>query len=442
VVYKVYQVEEMPTVIVEQLPERLSEYRKTAETIVTYEEDGKVLSYLIVYRHRMHSEAFYLKYDMIQSDMTKEMYTNLFIHFQPDRVQENFIVSTENVPKALLDFLAEQRFFEMHRTYEKYFHIDTLISLSPITYDVQSTHSFSLKKEDISELVSIYEYTHRLNPSKKLSESQWFNIIKEDLDESASVLIRSKEGNVAGYILIYNGQASDDKEIGWCYFRDEVTRKSLVRIFARKLEKMKRNGVLNILIEADTSDRYAYGLFERILRRQLADTYTFMRLNDANIEMKDIEYEDYAVVNEWQKDKEFCESNHWDTAGDTETMKNWWINILKQQSPEFKRYKICLNHKMVGYIDQYTSDHSIEMGLAIGDKDARNNGLGTMCLSQLTMKALLQHPSKRVIAITDQKNTASQRMLIKAGYKFEHNIDQDECLYVFERYKDGKQLSI
>jgi RimJ/RimL family protein N-acetyltransferase len=439
--YKIYQIGEIPTDIEKQLPESSLEYRKTVEIVTTYEEGRKVLSALIAYRNDMHPDALYLKYEMIQDDMDKKIYTDLFIKLRQNKSQKNFIISTENMTKTLLAFLADQGFFEMQRTYEKYFHIDTLISLSPMTYNVQSSHSFSVNQDDVSELVHVYEYTHRLNPPKQLSEPQWLNLITEDLDEDFSVLIRNNGGNVTGYILVYNGDAFDDKEIGWCYFKDEKTRKSLVNIFSRKLEEMKRNGVLNILIEADTSNRYTYGLFERALRRQLADTYTFICLSDSNIEIRDIEYEDYVAVNAWQKDKEFCESNHWDMDNDIETMKNWWMNILKQQSPEFKRYKICVNHKMVGYIDQYTSDHSIEMGLAIGDKDTRNNGIGTMCLSQLTMEASLQHHSKRIIAITDQKNMASQRMLTKAGYKFEKNIDKDDCLYVFERYKDGNQLS-
>lgn len=433
--YERYIKEEISTAVTAQLPEKLLKAAERPDAIIIYKEEGKVLGCLVSYRNNIHPNALYLKYDIDEAVNTSDIYSGLFDQLISIVNEENYIISAETVTASFLSFLVTNRFFEWRRTYKKFFHIDTLNTLYSTAYGIDKNDTFELREKDIETLKRVYEYTHRLNPPKELEVEEWKEIIERNLDKTSSLLLRDTDENLNGYIFIYHGESSQDKKIGECYFKDESAKQLLLQSFAKKLETMKREGVLNILVKSETNDYYASDLFDRLFKRQQADLYTFINTKNINFELDDIEYKDYLTVHNWRKDKVFSEINHWSMIEGISTTKKWWKRIIGQQSESFQRKKINVNGEMVGYVDYYIEGESIEIGIAVGQKEYRDNGLGTVCLNYCAMRLVHQNPSKRVVSITASTNNAAQRMLSKAGFKYESDIDNDGYLYAFERYK-------
>ena len=64
------------------------------------------------------------------------------------------------------------------------------------------------------------------------------------------------------------------------------------------------------------------------------------------------------------------------------------------------------------------SNHRAEIGYWLV-KEARNQGVGTAAVELLTEFGLMTMGFRRIDALVDNRNEASKRLLIKAGYEFE-----------------------
>lgn len=144
------------------------------------------------------------------------------------------------------------------------------------------------------------------------------------------------------------------------------------------------------------------------------------------IEFRPINMSQVDDLYTWSQDREFCFANDWprnQTIGD---ISSWWEHVIQQQSRGFKRQAIYYRDIMIGYFDiVHHEDSIIELGIAIGHREFRKVGLGTLIFSKITKEASIEYPGMKIIAITQSSNIAAQRMMIKSGY-MKSNGSQDE----------------
>lgn len=77
--------------------------------------------------------------------------------------------------------------------------------------------------------------------------------------------------------------------------------------------------------------------------------------------------------------------------------------------------------QLAGIISLHSIDfanHRAEIGYWLV-KEARNKGIGTAAVELLTEYGLMTMGFRRIDALVDNRNEASKRLLIKAGYEFE-----------------------
>lgn len=92
---------------------------------------------------------------------------------------------------------------------------------------------------------------------------------------------------------------------------------------------------------------------------------------------------------------------------------------------------------MIGYIDQYNRENEIEIGIAIGDQRYRGNGIGTEIFNGYAMALSERYKNKRITACVEKGNKPLKRMLIKSGFKYDSN-SEDEYVYIFDRHCNEK----
>lgn len=300
----------------------------------------------------------------------------------------------------------------------------------------QFSNPFMLSDQLVNKWYETYKKTHKVNPVKSFNLEEFKERLVEDLDFENSIVIFNTQSEIIAYALIYD-DSKDTKEIGYVYFKNNTSKQQLLEVLFTRLRFLNNIGIHRIVTEVDTTDKYAYEIFGSLIddttayMKTLIYKYKMTKLSSRNIRHDDINY----VLN-WSKDIHFCLSNGWPLNRTNEAVIEWWNYVIESQADNFQRKMLLSNKTIIGYYDLYThNDNIIELGIAIGDKNFRNKGYGSLLFSKITAEVSRKYPLKDIIAITDKTNIVAQRMIIKSGYRLENSdkyrsyITNDELVY-------------
>ena len=137
----------------------------------------------------------------------------------------------------------------------------------------------------------------------------------------------------------------------------------------------------------------------------------------SHIRLKSITKDDFISVLSWSQDEGFCLANDWEINKDYDELFNWWLNCVNDERLDFIRLGIEYKDKIVGYADLTSiSDHTAEIGMAIGDSALWGQGLGHAAALHI-----LDYGSKELginifYAETMEDNLRSQGLLKKLGF--------------------------
>jgi len=335
----------------------------------------------------------------------------------------------------------EYGFIECRRTYDVNIDINSLVNYFEeySSNDNQvSRHSFVLSDNLIIKWYETYKQTHKVNPIKDFNLEEFKLSLSDNLDFENSIVILNQNLEIIAYALIYN-VSDHTKEIGYVYFENYHSKMKLSKELLLHMHFLKDLGIKTIMTEIDNTDQYAYELFSSFIDNNISFMKTLIYKNEMKqFSTKTIEYNDLKYVLNWSKDKQFCLLNDWPLNRTKEEITEWWKSVIKLQSDTFKREMLVSNDIVVGYYDLYKYDnHTLELGMAIGDKAHRNKGYGSLLFSKITGETRKQYPEKNIIAITHETNIASRRMLIKSGYELKNQvkkhdyIEEEELLFEF-----------
>lgn len=318
-------------------------------------------------------------------------------------------------------------FIEFRRTYEQDIETDDLIEfVSAYKYN-DAFITFSLDDALIKKSYEVYQQTHKANPVKEMSLEEWKTHLIPDLDYDHSIVIKDKEMIVA-YLLMYDAGDSS-KDIGYIYYRDNESKEKLYSMLYMKLIRLKELSIKEISLEVDNTDRYAYDFFESILIH--SDTYMRTLILSEQVEgitIKPIDMTQVVYLYEWSKDREFCISNDWPQEQSIQDISKWWSNVINTQSDSFQRQTIYYKNLMIGYYDiVHYDDNIIELGIAIGERKAREVGLGSLIFSKITQEISYRYPNKNIVGITRHSNLPAQRMMIKSGYVRQNDLRETKA---------------
>lgn len=330
-------------------------------------------------------------------------------------------------------------FIEFRRTYDLNIELNRLLNCffeNKENIVQRASTPFTLSNQLIKKWYEIYKKTHKVNPVKSFNLEEFKEKLAEGLDFENSIVIFNTQCEIIAYALIYD-DSKDTKEVGYVYFKDTKSKQQLLEILFNRLIYLNNKGIHSIVTEVDTTDKYAYEIFGAFIDDSTAYMKTLIyKSKMTKLSSRNIEHDDINYVLNWSKDIHFCLSNGWPLNRTNEAIFEWWNYVIESQSDSFQRKMLVSNKTIIGYYDLYIhNDNIIELGIAIGDKNFRNKGYGSLLFSKITAEVSRKYPSKDIIAITDKTNIVAQRMIIKSGYRVENSdkykpyITNNELVY-------------
>lgn len=136
-----------------------------------------------------------------------------------------------------------------------------------------------------------------------------------------------------------------------------------------------------------------------------------------SLTLRPLKLDDFPQVLLWNQDPLFCEVNEWPLNRDKVLLHNWWKQCVETNKSDFHRIGIEWNNRLIGYVDfADMTEHSAELGIAIGDSSLWQKGLGSAALTQALEFGKTEFKIHNYIAETHVSNTRAQNMLIRLGF--------------------------
>lgn len=157
------------------------------------------------------------------------------------------------------------------------------------------------------------------------------------------------------------------------------------------------------------------------------------RVAHTNLTLRPLKLTDFPQVLLWNQDALFCEMNEWPLRREETALLGWWKQYVETHRPEFHRIGIEWNDRLIGYIDfAEMTDHSAELGIAIGDSTLWQKGLGSKALLLAMEFGKLEFNVYNYTAETRVSNIYAQKMLTRLG--FQKIKEQNDSLYYVLHY--------
>lgn len=133
--------------------------------------------------------------------------------------------------------------------------------------------------------------------------------------------------------------------------------------------------------------------------------------------LRSLELTDFSQVLLWNDDALFCEVNEWPLRREETALHEWWKQCVENNRPEFHRIGIEWNDRLIGYIDfANMTEHSAELGIAIGDSSLWQKGLGSKAIELALEYGRKKFKVQMYTAETHVSNIRAQKMLRKLGF--------------------------
>ena len=159
-----------------------------------------------------------------------------------------------------------------------------------------------------------------------------------------------------------------------------------------------------------------------------------MVINPNEIHFRQLKLEDFHTVLIWSKDERFCEANGWQKNRDPIESLQWWKHCVTNQQKDFIRLGIEYKNKLIGYADlAEITNNSAEIGIAIGESNLWNVGIGTQTLKKLMNYATEQLGVTIFYGETHETNQRSRKMMEKLGFTEESRIGSE--IYIGKEVK-------
>lgn len=150
-----------------------------------------------------------------------------------------------------------------------------------------------------------------------------------------------------------------------------------------------------------------------------------------SLTLRPLKLYDFPQVLLWNQDPLFCEVNEWPLCREETALHEWWKQCVENNRPGFHRIGIEWSNRLIGYVDfADMTEHSAELGIAIGDSSLWQKGLGSAALAQALEFGKTEFKIHNYIAETHVSNTRAQNMLIRLGFhKTSEEISNDYWHY-------------
>lgn len=245
---------------------------------ITCEKNNILIGFLYYTNNYFHPYSIYLHFKFLIKNPGVDLLNEMFNLLKMKVPNFNYILNLEPHYPFYIDFINDNNFMEIRKTYEPEVSIDQLIC----HYKYINSHSISINSpfvitdKLVYKVQDTYRSTHVVNPLGKISMQEWKTVIKKNLDIENSVVIYDENNEITAYMLIFH-ETESIKEIGWVYYRDKAAKTHLLKQFNFTLYRLKNSGIKTIGLEVDNTDTYAYDLFSPFVDHKDPSLITYMK---------------------------------------------------------------------------------------------------------------------------------------------------------------------
>src|SRR5699024_3674331 len=234
--------------------------------IISCKVNSTLIAILSYTKNYFHPYSLELHFKFFESVNDSQILNFMFNKLKSELANSNFILKLESDDTIYNEFILNNNFREIRKTYEPELSITTMLEY----YKCSTSHphynkqSFTMTNNLVVKVYEVYKSTHRANPVGNIGMEEWKNIISKDLDLNHSIVIYSCTNEVIAYLFIFD-YSKDKKDVGWIYFKNETAKNLLLDRFINILYQLQETGISSLCFEIDNTDPYSSELFAPFL---------------------------------------------------------------------------------------------------------------------------------------------------------------------------------
>lgn len=240
------------------------------------EEENILIGYLYYTNNHFHPYSLYIHFKFLIKNPDVDILSRMFSELQGNAPDFNYILNLEHHYPFYRDFIKNNDFIEIRKTYEPEVPIDNLICHYKYIDSLSVYSSFVITDKLVYKVQDVYRSTHLANPLGEINLQEWTTVITNNLDIENSIVIYNENNDITAYLFIFH-ESESVKEIGWVYFKNDVAKRHLLKQFKTALFRFKKSGIKTISLEVDNTDKYAYELFSSFLIHAEPSLITYMK---------------------------------------------------------------------------------------------------------------------------------------------------------------------
>lgn len=234
---------------------------------VTCEGEDEILAYLYYSLTPHHPSAPYLRFAVLDQSVDAEAILEMYEKLKSTLPLSDLILEIHRNHNLYEKLITTYDFEEFRKTYEGEVEISEMVShFNADSSEGNNGESVFEVSESLLDLFrKVYESVHDIIPLRGMTLAEWKELITDDLNFENSIVIYDEDEAVTAYMLIYeNDEAAVD--VGYVYYSGSEVKRRLTSAFRQTLDKLQEDGYEFINLEVDTTDEYAYGLFNAFVK--------------------------------------------------------------------------------------------------------------------------------------------------------------------------------
>lgn len=261
-----------------ELDQNLNEIPPSTGMVVSCKINDKLIALLTYTKNNFHPNSIILHFTFFRDFNDSEIMNTMFKKLKAKVPTSNYILKLETQNRIYNEFISNNNFDEMRKTYEPDISITTIINYFK-SYDSQHNYHPSkliLNNNLLTKVFDVYKSTHRVNPVGNIDQNKWRNTVSKDLDFNHSIAVHNKRNEITAFLLIFD-YLEDKKEVGWVYFKNNAMKTQLLNQFVSMLYRLQESGITSLCFEIDTTDLYSYELFSPFLINEAPNLITYKK---------------------------------------------------------------------------------------------------------------------------------------------------------------------
>ncbi|SFB42411.1 GNAT family N-acetyltransferase [Clostridium frigidicarnis] len=259
----------------------------TVKTLVAINRN-KIIGVASLWENKIHKDSIYIGIHLLEKFRHKGLGTSLFSQLLEFNHKKQYQCSLWSYNNIGLKFAKKLDFNVMRKTFEPIYDLSLIPKINLLNdldfcYSINSFASLNNTKFKKSNIISlfkeIYMRNHKFNKVSKLSDSQWDNIIFNNLCPDASFAIL-KDSKIIALSLMYYGEDNLTLELGlrgvkgeFLFFENNL----ILTLLDSQFTKCKKENYLFIKDEIDSTDSGAMVVSQLIDLTKISSWNTLIR---------------------------------------------------------------------------------------------------------------------------------------------------------------------